>query len=519
MHVRRGRARASLPVPPRPLADVDLPPFLRRQVPQHTVSGSTPVHSAPWRKWRSERGALSTEEILRDFYREMLLIRRFEEKVEERFRAGDLAGLPARRDRPGGGRGRRLPGARRGRRHRLHPPRARACAGERDAANAVMAELYGKREGCSHGYGGSMHLYDVERGNLGANAVVGGGCRRSSALRSPSSCADEPRVAVAFFGDGATNIGTFHESLNLAQLWQVPVALRLREQPLGGVDAAVAAPRRSEDLTQRALAVGMRVAHVDGQDVEDVYRDALEALEHVRREGPVFLALRDGAAERPLHRRPAGLPRQGGLRTRRHHDPLDRARPRLGALDEEPEALDAEVHEIVERSSSSRATAPTRSPRTRSSTCMPEPRVPGQPLLPPGGARLRSGLTPLAQCRAGGACPCWDALFLRAACLPPLPATSRGTRGVVTWMPELSYREAVRDALVDAMRAGRRRLHPRRGHRRDGRLDGRDAGDARRVRAGARPQHPDLGDGDRRRRIGPRCRVCARSSRSCTRTS
>ena len=90
-----------------------------------------------------------------------------------------------------------------------------------------MAELYGKQEGCSHGYGGSMHLYDVERGNLGANAVVGGGLPAIVGAALAFKLRGEPRVAVAFFGDGATNIGTFHESLNLAQLWKVPARLRL----------------------------------------------------------------------------------------------------------------------------------------------------------------------------------------------------------------------------------------------------------------------------------------------------
>ena len=107
--------------------------------------------------------------------------------------------------------------------------------------NAVMAELYGKLEGCSHGYGGSMHLYDVERGNLGANAVVGGGLPAIAGAALAFKLRDEPRVAVAFFGDGATNIGTFHESLNLAQLWKRARGLRLREQPVGRVDAELAA--------------------------------------------------------------------------------------------------------------------------------------------------------------------------------------------------------------------------------------------------------------------------------------
>ena len=169
-------------------------------------------------KVEAKRGL--SEERLREFLREMLLIRRFEEKVEERFRAGELPGFlhvaigqeavavgvcQAMED------GDVFASTHRAHGHTLargtHP-------------NAVMAELYGKLEGCSHGYGGSMHLYDVERGNLGANAVVGGGLPAITGAALAFKLRGEERVAVAFFGDGATNTGTFHESLNLAQLWQ-----------------------------------------------------------------------------------------------------------------------------------------------------------------------------------------------------------------------------------------------------------------------------------------------------------
>ena len=108
-----------------------------------------------------------------------------------------------------------------------------------------MAELYGKQEGCSHGYGGSMHLYDVERGNMGANAVVGGGLPQITGAALAFQMRGEPRVAVAFFGDGATNIGTFHESLNLAQLWKVPAVFVLEDNELGRVDARERSIRRS----------------------------------------------------------------------------------------------------------------------------------------------------------------------------------------------------------------------------------------------------------------------------------
>ena len=161
-----------------------------------------------------------SEERLHDFLREMLLIRRFEEKVEERFRAGELPGFlhvaigqeaaevgvcEAMED------GDVFSSTHRAHGHTL----ARGTT-----PNAVMAELYGKLEGCSHGYGGSMHLYDLERGNQGANAVVGGGLPAAVGAGLAFKLRDEPRVAVAFFGDGATNTGAFHESLNLASLWQ-----------------------------------------------------------------------------------------------------------------------------------------------------------------------------------------------------------------------------------------------------------------------------------------------------------
>src|SRR5258708_20097121 len=86
----------------------------------------------------------------------------------------------------------------------------------------MMAVFYGKQEGCAHGYGGSMHLYDVERGNIGANAVVGGGLPQITGAALAFQMRGESRVAVAFFGDGATNIGTFPQALNLAPLREVP---------------------------------------------------------------------------------------------------------------------------------------------------------------------------------------------------------------------------------------------------------------------------------------------------------
>src|SRR5512132_2411661 len=237
-----------------------------------------------------QKGTLSSSD-LRDFFREMLLIRRFEEKVEERFRAGDLPGFlhvaigqeavavgvcQAMDD------GDVFASTHRAHGHTLargtHP-------------NAVMAELYGKIEGCSHGYGGSMHLYDVERGNLGANAVIGGGLPAIVGAALAFKMRKESRVAVAFFGDGATNIGTFHEALNLAQLWQVP-AVFVCENNHWAESTPASQELPIEDLSKRAVAFGMHSITVDGQDVEAVHKASLAALDRAREgRGPVFLLL------------------------------------------------------------------------------------------------------------------------------------------------------------------------------------------------------------------------------------
>jgi TPP-dependent pyruvate/acetoin dehydrogenase alpha subunit len=143
------------------------------------------------------------------FLGEMQLIRRFEQKVTERFRAGELAGFlhaAIGQEAVAVGVCRALEdGDVIGSTHRAHGH----VLASGTPANEVMAELYGKVEGCSHGYGGSMHLYDFERGNMGANAVVGGGLPATVGAALAFKLRGQARVAVAFFGDGATNTAPF----------------------------------------------------------------------------------------------------------------------------------------------------------------------------------------------------------------------------------------------------------------------------------------------------------------------
>jgi acetoin:2,6-dichlorophenolindophenol oxidoreductase subunit alpha len=297
-----------------------------------------------------KRRALS-EDRLRDFLREMLLIRRFEEKVEERFRAGELPGFlhvaigqeavavgvcQAMED------GDVFASTHRAHGHTLargtHP-------------NAVMAELYGKLEGCSHGYGGSMHLYDIERGNLGANAVVGGGLPAVVGAGLAFKLRDEPRVAVAFFGDGATNTGTFHESLNLAQLWQTKSLFVCENNHWAESTPGWQHSPVWDDMSKRALAFDMHSVKVDGQDVEEMYDTTAEALERIRSgQGPIFLDVETYRMEGHYIGDAQVYRSKEDRAEAAAHDPITNLRERLGVSDEEFESVDSEVNGIVEAS-------------------------------------------------------------------------------------------------------------------------------------------------------------------------
>jgi len=212
-----------------------------------------------------------------------------------------------------------------------------------------MAELYGKVEGCSHGYGGSMHLYDVERGNFGANAVIGGGLPAVTGAGLAFKLRNESRVAVAFFGDGATNIGTFHESLNLAQLWKTKTVFVCENNHWAESTPGWQHSPVWDDMSKRALAFDMRSIKVDGQDVEAVHEAAHEALEHARTgEGPVFL---DVETYR-MHGHYIGDPQVYRSKEDRQeaadHDPIIRLRERLGLGDDEFEDFDRQAHQVVD---------------------------------------------------------------------------------------------------------------------------------------------------------------------------
>jgi pyruvate dehydrogenase E1 component alpha subunit len=156
----------------------------------------------------------------------------------------------------------------------------------------LMAEMYGKHEGCSHGRGGSMHVFDAQARFYGGNAIVGGGLPIAVGLALADTMQRRPLVTACFFGDGAVAEGEFHESLNLAALWKLPV-LFLCENNLYAMGTRLELAQSQTDLATKARSYLMTAESVDGMDVLAVEAATTRAAEAVRRgEGPVFLELR-----------------------------------------------------------------------------------------------------------------------------------------------------------------------------------------------------------------------------------
>jgi len=158
-------------------------------------------------------------------------------------------------------------------------------------AEVIMAEMFGKREGCCRGRGGSMHLFDAATRFYGGNAIVGGGLPLAVGLALADQMQSIARVTACFFGDGAVAEGAFHESLNLAALWRLPV-LFCCENNLYGMGTAVERAESETNLARKAASYRIASERVDGMDVVAVHRAACAAAASVRAgNGPYFLEL------------------------------------------------------------------------------------------------------------------------------------------------------------------------------------------------------------------------------------
>ena len=231
-----------------------------------------------------------SKEKLMDFYRIMLTIRRFEERVVIDYRSGAIPGIVhsyigqeavatgvcanLRRDD-------RIVSNHRGHGH---------CIAKGADLNRMMAEIYGRKTGYCKGKGGSMHIADFAIGMLGANGIVAGGLPISAGAALAAQLEGGDKVAVVFFGDGATNEGEFHEVLNLASIWKLPLVFACENNGYG-VNTPVKVATGLDYVSKRAEGgYGIPGIVVDGNDVEAVYEATKKALTGVRAgKGPVFL--------------------------------------------------------------------------------------------------------------------------------------------------------------------------------------------------------------------------------------
>ncbi len=157
---------------------------------------------------------------------------------------------------------------------------------------SIMAEMFGKQEGCSRGRGGSMHLFDTAIRFYGGNAIVGGGLPLAVGLALADAMQNRNRVTACYFGDGAVAEGAFHESLNMAALWRLPV-LFCCENNLYAMGTALDRAQSQTDLTAKAAAYNVPTAAVDGMDVVACRDAAQSAADRIRSDGgPFFLEFR-----------------------------------------------------------------------------------------------------------------------------------------------------------------------------------------------------------------------------------
>jgi len=162
------------------------------------------------------------------------------------------------------------------------------CLAKGAAPDLMFAELLGKEAGYCKGKGGSMHIADPATGNLGANAIVGGGAALATGAAFASKLLGQDRVAVCFFGEGALGQGILYESMNLAQLWKLPVIFACENN--GYNEYTHFSESTAGDVIARAQAFGMATETIDGQNVRDVHTIAAKFIERARKgDGPAFL--------------------------------------------------------------------------------------------------------------------------------------------------------------------------------------------------------------------------------------
>ncbi len=292
-----------------------------------------------------------------DWYRQMLLIRAFEDTVQRLFMNGRIEGTThlcqGQEAVSVGAIAAMDPLDVQTNTYRGH---GEALALGMDPAVA-MAELMGRSTGGSKGLGGSMHLIDTSKGNIGANAIVGAGLPIAVGAAMAFKLRGDPNAALTFVGDGATNIGTFHEAMNMAAVWKAPVVFIVVNN-LYGEYSPLRMTTPIDDLARRAEPYGMPGVIVDGQDVDAVHAATSEALARARSgDGPSLLEMKTYRYRGHSRSDPAKYRPDGELDAWQERDPILLLGRRLiedGAMTDDEqtamrEAVQAQVDAAIEQ--------------------------------------------------------------------------------------------------------------------------------------------------------------------------
>ena len=301
-----------------------------------------------------DRAKRTDPAVLKDLLEKMLLVRRFEEKSAELYTLGKIGGfchLYIGQEAVGAGAISTL------------GPDDHILASYREHGHAlfrgmdpgeIMAELCGKKSGVSKGKGGSMHLFDKTKGFLGGHGIVGGQIPLATGVAFASKYLKQDAVTLCFFGEAAVNIGSFHESLNLAALWKLPVVY-ICENNRFGMGTPIERASALYDLSQKACAYNMARAYVDGMDVLAMRDVVMEGVERARtQKAPMLIEARTyrfmgHSMSDPVH---GHYRTKAEVEEQKRHDPIKfftSTLESLGLIDQNYIGeVDKKVREVVE---------------------------------------------------------------------------------------------------------------------------------------------------------------------------
>ena len=293
-------------------------------------------------------------DTLVSIYHQMVLIRRFEEKCAESYSLGKIGGfchLYIGQEAVGVG----AISALRKDDYVLTSYREHGQAIAKGISpEAIMAELYGKSTGCSHGKGGSMHLFDKKVNFLGGHAIVGGQIPLATGVAFAAKYQETDRVALCFFGEAAVNQGAFHESLNMAQLWKLP-CIYVCENNMYGMGTSLERAMSFQNVAQKSCAYEVASEFVDGMDVLAVRQATERAIKRAREESlPTLIEARTYRYMGHSMSDPGNYRTRAEIEKYQERDPIKTFASKLkgGGMitDADIAEIESQVKEVVERS-------------------------------------------------------------------------------------------------------------------------------------------------------------------------